>query len=272
MHNVGDPITVRHNSEVDQPGRDEPLEEPTVELEEDGKANLQMEANASLAEETEEGMNWSEEKEQELAGEANWGLEEHEEDTESQQEMQDEVNKSLWKVQADLEEEMMMSQGLQQAGQETEKGLMDPINLLTGLCVEEEEGELIEKQCEHNSYDLVSYEMVEKAGWSWMMEDTIEKECNQCQQRKKLSGRNPMFYCRRCHGHGICKGCWSSQLLCESRSGRGRLQRNGSKGRRDHLRGTGCSPRTDAACFWCHFEFEGRGVLASLSLVGRERS
>ena len=84
---------------------------------------------------------------------------------------------------------------------------------------------VIQKECEHTSYNLESYEMVERVGWSWMKEDTLEKECDHCQIRKKLSGRNPMYYCRSCHAHGICKCCWSSLLLSDVSTGRGQRKK-----------------------------------------------
>jgi hypothetical protein len=86
------------------------------------------------------------------------------------------------------------------------------------LSEEEERG----RKCKHKSYDLGSYEMIEGLGWSWMVDDTLEKACCLCHDMKKLTSRNPMYYCRSCHGNGICNGCWSELLLKgESGSGRG---------------------------------------------------
>ncbi len=86
-----------------------------------------------------------------------------------------------------------------------------------------------ETQCKHTSYDLESYERVERVGWSWMLDDTCEKKCDWCHQMKKLAGWNLMYYCRSCHGDGTYSGCWTSLLLSESHLGRGRCQRQGSK-------------------------------------------
>jgi hypothetical protein len=163
-------------------------------------------------------------------GETNWRPEEHESDTESQLDEQEDLNTRQWMEQAELEAKALRQQWQQVRKEENEEeSLEEPIDLVMPNVGEEEEVAGLEKPCKHNSYDLDTYEMVETVGWSWMIGDTTEKECIQCQEPKKLSGRNPMYYCRSCYSHGICNDCWSSLILCENRSGRGHRQRQCQK-------------------------------------------
>jgi hypothetical protein len=155
--------------------------------------------------------------------EEGWGSDEEENQTESEQDKQDELNMCGWMAQADKDKlEVPKGRQIEREPREINKFKMDSIEV---QLPKGRVNRVIQKQCQHDSYNLETYKMVERSGWSWMDGNAVEKECGQCQKRKKLSGQNPMYYCRACHAHGICNGCWLSLILSDSSSGRGQRKK-----------------------------------------------
>jgi hypothetical protein len=95
----------------------------------------------------------------------------------------------------------------------------------TNMSERDADDETLEQQCGHECYDLESYEMVDRTGYNWMRKDTTQKMCDRCDQKKKLTRKNPMYYCRTCHDHRICNGCWTTRFLWENDSQKGRPNR-----------------------------------------------
>jgi hypothetical protein len=187
----------------------------------------QAERSVSQVEDTERDIDCGQGEHRDSDDEEEW--------TDGEQDKQDELNMSEWMGQANEEKGHQAQHEPCESMSESIELQLHKKKVTVSLC------EAIRKQCEHTSYNLESYEMVERAGWSWMEGSTLEKECGQCQQKRKLSSRNPMFYCRACHAHGICNGCWSSLLLNDGSAGRGQRKkhcRNGDKVNGGNLLGT----------------------------------
>ena len=71
-------------------------------------------------------------------------------------------------------------------------------------------------RCNHNG--KASYE-VQTKNQRWMSGCPI-KMCSKCCREEKISRKNPMFYCRECNLHRLCKGCYEQLADAGSEYGR----------------------------------------------------
>jgi hypothetical protein len=215
-----------HQEQLDPLENQGGVAEISVVEEEFGDANRLTEERSSLTEESDGRMSCSVKEHEESEEEENF--------LESEQEKEDEMSMGQWKEQADQDAATTLLRW-QRVEKEPDDCLMDPFDL--DLAQDGVDGSVHESnqiQCGHTLYNLESYEMVERAGWSWMKGDTVEKECCQCHKVKKLPGWNPMYYCWACHDHRICKaGCWSTLLLSDGGSGRGQRKNQCRRGKED---------------------------------------
>ena len=67
--------------------------------------------------------------------------------------------------------------------------------------------------CEHQ--DSACYEKQVRLQ-PWMSEDP-SKQCSKCGEHSNISKATPMMYCKICHLHRLCTGCWHELLDSEKR-------------------------------------------------------
>ena len=87
-------------------------------------------------------------------------------------------------------------------------------HVLCASCMKgtEEEKIMRPSKCRHGNYeDVDSYEECTTATYSWMDKSKPAKRCSSCSKERKPTRGHPMYYCKGCRLHRICKNCWDEK-------------------------------------------------------------
>ena len=87
-------------------------------------------------------------------------------------------------------------------------------HVLCSSCMKgtEEEKLMRPSKCRHGNYeDVDSYEECTTATYSWMDKSKPAKRCSSCSKESKPTRGYPMYYCKGCRLHRICKHCWEEK-------------------------------------------------------------
>jgi hypothetical protein len=86
-------------------------------------------------------------------------------------------------------------------------------------CMQDDEDENFKpNKCKHEEYeDMESYEQCVGPTYWWMNKKKPKKRCCTCGEESKPTHGNPVYYCRKCRIHRVCKGCWKTMQLQETK-------------------------------------------------------
>ena len=72
-------------------------------------------------------------------------------------------------------------------------------------------------QCKHGDYEeMESYEECVGPTYWWMNKAKPKKRCCGCGEESKPTHGNPVYCCKKCRIHRVCKGCWKKFQLQET--------------------------------------------------------
>jgi hypothetical protein len=115
-------------------------------------------------------------------------------------------------------------------------------HLVCEECMQDEEDEQFKpNQCQHEEYeDADSYERCVGPTYWWMNKAKPKKKCCGCGEESKPTQGNPVYYCRRCRIHRVCKCCWQKMIVLQSKNNSDKIEKSktlmGEKGRRQQKR------------------------------------